>query len=176
MSGRRAEIDPTRAGLETRQLGLSSWQQGHYTDTAVVLVNRQSFATSGSSSNEHRCKLETAKLLQARDDDRKSIFFNDGSAEDAAGADLSQTTQGRVRHLPSMWHLGFPPSALGPRPSAPLHLRCGDCGHDKLVAFNCKRRGFCLSCGAPHMGPDGGALVTNSFRTCRCASGCSLGS
>ena len=24
-----------------------------------------------------------------------------------------------------------------------LRLRCGDCGHDKLVAFSCKRRGFC---------------------------------
>ena len=30
-----------------------------------------------------------------------------------------------------------------------LRLRCGDCGHDKLVAFSCKRRGFCPSCGAP---------------------------
>jgi len=29
-----------------------------------------------------------------------------------------------------------------------LRLRCGDCGHDKLVAFSCKRRGFCPSCGA----------------------------
>jgi len=23
-----------------------------------------------------------------------------------------------------------------------LRLRCGDCGHDKLVAFSCKRHGF----------------------------------
>jgi len=29
-----------------------------------------------------------------------------------------------------------------------LRLRCGDCGHDKLVAFSGKRRGFCPSCGA----------------------------
>ena len=27
-------------------------------------------------------------------------------------------------------------------------LRCGDCGHDKLVANSRKRRGFCPSCGA----------------------------
>ena len=32
-----------------------------------------------------------------------------------------------------------------------LRLRCGDCGHDKLVAFSCKRRGFCPSCGARRM-------------------------
>ena len=29
-----------------------------------------------------------------------------------------------------------------------LRLRCGDCGHDKRVAFSCKRRGFCPTCGA----------------------------
>ena len=28
-----------------------------------------------------------------------------------------------------------------------LRLRCGDCAHEKLVAFSCKRRGFCPSCG-----------------------------
>lgn len=26
-----------------------------------------------------------------------------------------------------------------------LRLRCGDCGHHKLVAFSCRRRGFCRS-------------------------------
>lgn len=50
---------------------------------------------------------------------------------------------------------------LGPRPGAFLEcgilahgflrLRCGDCGHDKLLAFSCKRRGFCPSCGARRM-------------------------
>ncbi|MEO5735182.1 MAG: transposase zinc-binding domain-containing protein [Rubrivivax sp.] len=32
-----------------------------------------------------------------------------------------------------------------------LRLLCGDCGHDKLVAFSCKRRGVCPSCGARRM-------------------------
>ena len=32
-----------------------------------------------------------------------------------------------------------------------LRLHCADCGHDKLVAFFCKRRGFCPSCGARRM-------------------------
>ena len=32
-----------------------------------------------------------------------------------------------------------------------LRLRCDDCGHDKLVAFSCKRRGFYPSCGARRM-------------------------
>jgi len=32
-----------------------------------------------------------------------------------------------------------------------LRLRCGDCAHEKLVAFSCKRRGFCPACGARRM-------------------------
>ena len=32
-----------------------------------------------------------------------------------------------------------------------LRLRCGDCGHDQLVAFSYKRRGFFPSCGARRM-------------------------
>jgi hypothetical protein len=32
-----------------------------------------------------------------------------------------------------------------------LRLRCAECAHEKLVAFSCKRRGFCPSCGARRM-------------------------
>jgi len=32
-----------------------------------------------------------------------------------------------------------------------LRLRCADCAHEKLVAYSCKRRGFCASCGARRM-------------------------
>jgi len=32
-----------------------------------------------------------------------------------------------------------------------LRLRCGKCGHNKLLAFSCKRRGFCPSCGVRKM-------------------------
>ena len=28
-----------------------------------------------------------------------------------------------------------------------LRPRCGQCGHDKLLAFSCKRQGFCPNCG-----------------------------
>ena len=34
-----------------------------------------------------------------------------------------------------------------------LRARCKDCGHSRVVAFSCKRRGFCPSCM-----PDGGLL------------------
>ncbi len=32
-----------------------------------------------------------------------------------------------------------------------LRLRCEDCAHEKLVAFSCKKRGFCPACGARRM-------------------------
>jgi hypothetical protein len=40
-----------------------------------------------------------------------------------------------------------------------LRLRCGVCGHDKLVAFSCKRRGLCPSCGARRMAQTAAHLV-----------------
>ena len=32
-----------------------------------------------------------------------------------------------------------------------MRLKCGSCRHEKLVAFSCKRRGFCSSCGTRRM-------------------------
>jgi uncharacterized protein (DUF983 family) len=40
-----------------------------------------------------------------------------------------------------------------------LRLCCGDCGNDKLLAFSCKRRGFCPSCGARRMSQTAAHLV-----------------
>jgi hypothetical protein len=44
-----------------------------------------------------------------------------------------------------------------------LRLRCGECGHDKLLAFNCKRRGFCASCGARRMSQTAAHLVDHGI-------------
>ncbi len=40
-----------------------------------------------------------------------------------------------------------------------LRMRCGECGHDKLLAFSCKRRGFGPSCGARRMSQTAAHLV-----------------
>ncbi|MGH8549012.1 MAG: transposase [Methylococcales bacterium] len=40
-----------------------------------------------------------------------------------------------------------------------LRLRCTNCAHEKLVAFSCKRRGFCSSCGARRMAQTAAHLV-----------------
>ena len=42
-----------------------------------------------------------------------------------------------------------------------LRLRCGDCQHEKIVAFSCKKRGFCPSCGARRMTESAAHLVDN---------------
>ena len=44
-----------------------------------------------------------------------------------------------------------------------LRLRCSDCGHDKLVAFSDKRRGFCPSCGARRMAQTAAHLVDHAI-------------
>jgi hypothetical protein len=38
-------------------------------------------------------------------------------------------------------------------------VRCGDCGHDRLVALSCKRRGFCPGCGGRRMAEVAAHLV-----------------
>jgi ribosomal protein S27E len=40
-----------------------------------------------------------------------------------------------------------------------LRLRCVDCAHEKLVAFGCKRRGFCPSCGTRRMAETAARLI-----------------
>lgn len=44
-----------------------------------------------------------------------------------------------------------------------LRVRCESCSHEKLVAFSCKRRGFCPSCGARRMAESAAHLVDEVF-------------
>jgi len=76
-----------------------------------------------------------------------TTFF--AQAEDAAGADLPQFVKDEFDAFLDCGILahGF------------LRLNCGDCGQDKLVAFSCKRRGFCPSCGARRMAQTAAHLV-----------------
>ena len=44
-----------------------------------------------------------------------------------------------------------------------LRVRCDDCHAERLVAFSCKRRGFCPSCGARRMAEAAALLVDEVF-------------
>ena len=70
-------------------------------------------------------------------------------AEDVAGADMPQFVKDEFDAF----------LECGPLAHGLLRLRWGDCGHDKLIAFSCKRRGFCPSCGARRMAQTAAHLV-----------------
>src|SRR5262249_32736592 len=44
-----------------------------------------------------------------------------------------------------------------------LRLRCQSCGHDRLLAFSCKKRGVCPSCGGRRMSDTAAYLVDRVF-------------
>ena len=44
-----------------------------------------------------------------------------------------------------------------------LRLRCETCRAEQLLAFSCKRRGFCASCGARRMAESAALLVDEVF-------------
>ena len=45
-----------------------------------------------------------------------------------------------------------------------LRVVCDDCKHEKMVAFSCKRRGFCPSCGSRRMVESAALLVDDVLR------------
>jgi hypothetical protein len=44
-----------------------------------------------------------------------------------------------------------------------LRLHCGDCGHDRILPFSCKKRGVCPSCGGRRMADTAAHLVDRVF-------------
>src|SRR5712691_7081667 len=44
-----------------------------------------------------------------------------------------------------------------------LRLRCQSCGHDRLLPFSCRRRGWCPSCGGRRMAETAAHLVDYVF-------------
>jgi hypothetical protein len=44
-----------------------------------------------------------------------------------------------------------------------MRARCGDCGHDFLLAFSCKKRGLCPSCATRRMAETAAHLVDHVF-------------
>ena len=54
-----------------------------------------------------------------------------------------------------------------------LRVRCDTCHAEHLVAFSCKKRGFCPSCGARRAWPRVPCCwSTRCFPSSRCANGC----
>ena len=103
-------------------------------------------ATDGAPVHYERHRPEQTTLYRLVQQHAATFF---AQAEDAAGADLPQFVKDEFDAFLECGVLahGF------------LRLHCSDCGHDKLVAFSCKRRGFCPSCGARRMAQTAAHLV-----------------
>jgi hypothetical protein len=95
-------------------------------------------APAGAPIHYERDRPEQTTLYRLVQQHAATFF---AEAEAAAGADLPRFVKDEFDAFLECGILahGF------------LRLRCRDCGHDKLVAFSCKRRGFCPSCGARRM-------------------------
>ena len=93
-------------------------------------TGRPSLAPEGASVHYERHRPEQTTLYRLVQQHAATFF---AEVEAAAGADLPQFVKDEFDAFLECGILarGF------------LRLRCADCGHDKLVAFSCKRRGFC---------------------------------
>ncbi len=103
-------------------------------------------APDGVAVHYERHRPEQATLYRLVQQ-HAATFFAPG--EDAGGAGLPQFVRDEFDAFLECGILahGF------------LRLRCGECGHDRLLAFSCKRRGFCPSCGARRMSQTAAHLV-----------------
>ncbi len=124
---------------------------------ATVQQPRRASDSAPVHCERHRPEQPTLYHLAQQ---HAATFF--AQAEAATGADLPQFVNDEFDAFLERGILahGF------------LRLRCVDCGHDNLVAFSCKRRGFCPSCGARRMAQTAAHLVDHVIPPCRCASGC----
>ena len=103
-------------------------------------------APNGVPVHHERHRPEQTTLYRLAQQHAATFFEQ---AESAGGAGLSQFVKDEFDAFLECGILahGF------------LRLHCGDCRHDKLVAFSCKRRGFCTSCGARRMAQTAAHLV-----------------
>jgi Transposase zinc-binding domain len=103
-------------------------------------------APGGSSIHYERHRLEPTTLYRLVQQHAATFFAQVGTA---TGRALPKFVKDEFAAFPECGILahGF------------LRLRCGDCAHDKLVAFSCKRRGFCPSCVARRMSETAAHLV-----------------
>ena len=58
--------------------------------------------------------------------------------------------------------------------AASSRMGFSECAREKLVAFSCKRRGFCLSCGAWRKPPPTSSITSSPLSRCANAHGFSL--
>jgi Putative transposase/Transposase zinc-binding domain len=115
-----------------------------YLEHHLLAVAAKSLSKSGAHYVRHR--PEQTALYQLVQQHAATFF---AQAQDATGSSLPRYVRDEFDSFLSCGILahGF------------LRLHCGGCKQDQLLAFSCKRRGFCPSCGAKRMSETAAYLV-----------------
>jgi hypothetical protein len=110
----------------------------------LLVVSAKSQFKAGAQYSRHR--LEQTALYQLIQQHSATFF---AQAQDATGSSLPRYVKDEFDAFLECGILahGF------------LRLHCGGCKQDQLLAFSCKRRGFCPSCGAKRMSETAAYLV-----------------
>jgi hypothetical protein len=80
---------------------------------------------------------------------RRTLDRDDGARHEITAAGVEKE---RVAEVEAYLECGLLEHGL-------VHLRCCDCGQELVVAFSCKKRGFCSSCVARRMSDAAAHLV-----------------
>jgi Putative transposase/Transposase zinc-binding domain len=121
-----------------------------YLEHHLLAVAAKTPPKSGAQYARHR--PEQTALYQLVQQHAATFF---AQAQDATGSSLPRYVKDEFDSFLSCGILahGF------------LRLHCGGCKQDQLLAFSCKRRGFCPSCGAKRMSETAAYLVDHVIPT-----------
>ena len=103
-------------------------------------------------------RQSSARKLRKHPTDAERLLWRDLRLRQLGGYKFRrQQPWGRTSSTSFVWSSGSASRWMADRGF--LRLRCADCAHEKLVAFSCKHRGFCPSCGARRMAETAAHLV-----------------
>ena len=104
------------------------------------------------------CTFSQANFTYARRDPKKTLLYQivDANYEEFIDSVDGGFGNGLPRHVKNEFKEFL---KCGVLEHGFLRVKCEDCHHEKLVAFSCKKRGFCASCGASRMAETAAFLV-----------------
>jgi len=128
-----------------------------YAESQANLEGREHVAVAGWQGRQLGCRSAAVCAPSPRAHaplpTRSGILSGVQSAPCSAGRRAAEVCRARVRGIPRV----RPPRAR--LPARPVR----SCHAEHLVAFSCKRRGFCPSCGARRMAKSAALLVDEVF-------------
>ncbi len=121
------------------------------------------FSDLGTVTRDHFSVANPAARFHKQTGGRSEVLLPAGSAVSRSALDELRPPLPREDEFDAVLHCGILAHGF-------LRLRCGECGHYKLLAFSCQRRGFCPSRGARRA-----AHVADRSSPCRLCNPASAG-